>query len=322
MVSRWNALRKSCPLVAGWVVKIGPNKKDEAEARANGKRHAPPHEIDMSSGSHELEHKIAYILSHAGIRQAVGDDLEPIGNRLPLLVHHGLNHYSRMSRLVLKKGVPLLSQGYEETFIEEGGKEVPVYWANYLYECVARDSDLYLAHVERVNSAHVYVFHFDKEGARADLSRLVSEFRADSVKMEHPERLLSEIYRFIRDDRRFIFDFVPKEGAELRYPLSLYLPGGEKRLWDTILSGDGHGSDLSVQSRQYAEASEEADRREAEFYRSKGSEVPPDLVTPHGYDISAHAGQGPAIGGASPSGNVIDDTEDLEDYVLRFGGGY
>ena len=44
--------------------------------------------------------------------------------------------------------------------------------------------------------------------------------------------------------------------------------------------------------------------------------------TSHGYDISAHAGQGPAIGGASPSGNVIDDTEDLEDYVLRFGGGY
>lgn len=280
LVKRWNELRKTCPLVAGWVVKIGPNKQDSIKARKEGKKNAPPHEIDMSSGSHELEHKIAYILSHTGIRQAVGDDLEPVGNRLPLPVHHGLNHYSRMSRIVLRSGVPLLSQGYEETFTEESGKEVPVYWANYYYECVARQSDPYLAHVERINSAHVYVFRFDKEGARSDISRLVSEYRADSVKMEHPERLLSEIYRFIRADRRFIFNFVPKEGAELRYPLPLFLPGGEKRLWDAITLGKAPAPILS----------EEADLPETE-------DRPGDISVPS-----------------------MLDWDDMDDYALKYGG--
>jgi len=294
LIKRLNKLKEEYPFLKGWSIIIGPNRSDKKKGiRA-------PHEI---KDRHELEGKIAYILSHASIKQGVDDDGEPEGRRAPMVSHYGLNHYRRMSRLTLKASVPLLSQGYEET-IEENGKELPVYWANYYYECVARNKSLYYAHVERILSAHVYVFNFDKEGARRDITELVDKWASVPGNMEQPERLLSAIYQFIRNDQRYIFDFVPQEGKELRYPYRLYLKSGERDLWNLITSDDGLEYDLR-------------------------GELPEDPLTEGRINPPEGAGKGPAVAGGSPSGNVVnravpdlDDWRDgLDDYALRFAGG-
>ena len=289
LIKRLNKLKNEHPFLKAWSIMIGPNRSDKKKGiRA-------PHEIE---DRHELEHKIAYILSHASIKQAVDEEGEPEGRRLSMISHYGLNHYRRMSRLTLKASVPLLSQGYEET-VQENGKEHPVYWANYYYECVARNKNLYYAHVERILSAHVYVFNFDKEGARRDITELVHNWESVPGNREQPERLLSAIYQYIRNDSRYIFDFIPQEGKELRYPYRLYLKSGERDLWNLITSDDSLPYDLR-------------------------GELPEDPL-PVGSDNPASAcGSGPRVAGGT-SARAVPDFDDwregLDDYALRFSGG-
>jgi len=301
LIKKLNALKEEHPFLKDWTITIGPNKEDKKKAKAQGKRHAPPHEI---ADRHELEHKLAYILSHTGIKQKTDEEGNPTGRRLPMVSHHGLNHYKRMSRLTFRScglsssDVPLLSQGYEE-IVSENGTDRPVYWANYLYPCIANGKSLYYAHVERINSAHVYVSNFDKENCRADLIELIRAFREGPSGRECPERLLSRIYNHIRADDRYIFDFTPQEGAVLRYPYRLYLKAGERDLWNLINSEDGPPCDI------FGNVSEDDISP-----RSGGGQGVPDMRS-----IPQRERYKP----------LYDDSEDwrdgLDDYALRYGRG-
>lgn len=237
LIKAFNDLRRT-DLLKGWIVKVGP-KEGETEPR-------------LLSSHSDLENKLQYILSHTAIRHKADKDGQAIGRRLPMFSCHGLNHHSRISRIEVKSGVPLLNQGYAD-FIEDGETRKGFYWARVLYMCLDNGLDVELARVERINSAHVYVPTIYRNDSKRDIVQFVHD---------HPEDL-GGLWRMISSDRRYITNFVPKEGCPLRYPNRMkMIDGGDLRY---IVSGGGLEDDLTRPSEEYLQFCEDSDRRDAEL---------------------------------------------------------
>ena len=248
LVKAFNDLRKNGGILFRWVVKVGPNQTEEAQARAQGIPFKP-HEI---TGHTELENKLDYIISHVGIVHNLDAEGNPVSRRRDIVKKYGLNHHTRIAEIRIRQGVPLLNQGYQETF-EEDGISKPVYWAKLIYECFEKNLDIELARVERINSACVFV----PAVYRDELKDRVEGFIRDN-----PDDL-EGLYRLIRIDRRFITNFIPREGCELRYPNRLYTVDGGDLRW--ILSGSISEEELYKPTEEYLLYCEDADRRDEEL---------------------------------------------------------
>lgn len=160
-----------------------------------------------------LEDKICYFMSHQGITS----NPEKKGHA-DLYSSYGLNSGHQLSEVCLKSRVPLLRQGYIK-WIEIDGQRRPLYWSKLLFMCIEYGIDIDLAHVEGVNSSRVYVARDDK----ADCLELVRQYHS-----KNPDDLTGLI-DLIAHDRRFYFDFVPKEtiiGESLRWPNPIHAVDG------------------------------------------------------------------------------------------------
>lgn len=247
LVKAFNDLRGT-DLLKGWVVKVGPNQKEEAEARAEGVPFVPHVLYDHT----DLENKLDYILSHTAIRHKADSEGQATGRRLPMFSVHGLNHHSRISRIEFKKGVPLLNQGYSDFIEDSEGQRKGMYWAKVLYMCLDNNVDIELARVERINSGHVYIPRIYRDECRASVSDFIKDNPRD----------LEGLYRLIRTDQRYITNFIPKEGCPMRYPNRLKTIDGGDLKW--TVSGLSE-SDLYAVSDEYLKFCQEADKRDDEL---------------------------------------------------------
>lgn len=224
----------------GWIIGVGYNQREREKADRQGTIYKP-HEIETRF---ELEDKLAYLLSHQGITC----NADGTGQQDDLWDSHGLNHGSQISEICIKKRLPLLRQGYVK-YVEIDGERKPLFWSKLLYMCLSQGLDTDLAHVEGINSSRVYAHKSDKAECRAIVQEFVKENPGD----------LEGLYLLIRYDRRFLHDFIPKDGCPLREPNRLYAVEG----------GDLHfileGGDTYDEDREYREFCQERDRAEAEL---------------------------------------------------------
>jgi len=193
LISRFNRVRGD--VLPGWIVKVGPNKQETKNARAEGRQ---PRPIELET-RFSLEDKLAYIISHQGVTfskcakgRVIQDDLWRA---------YGICSGRVISEIFIKARVPLLNQGYIK-YVEIDGERRPLFWSRLLFLCMDYGLDIDLAHVEGINSARVYAHRTDK----AECLRLVREYHK-----ENPEDL-EGLYNLIKADRRFLFDFIPKDG--------------------------------------------------------------------------------------------------------------
>jgi len=257
LVKAFNDLRKT-DLLKGWVVKVGPNQVEEAQARAEGVPFVPHVLHDHS----DLENKLQYIISHTAIRHKADENGQPIGRRLPMFSVHGLNHHSRISRIEAKQGVPLLNQGYSDFIEEEDGQRKGYYWAKVLYLCLDNNMDIELARVERINSGHVYVPRIYRDDCKSKVLEFIEDNPDD----------LQGLHRLITSDWRYITNFVPKDGCPMRYPNRLKMvDGGDLRFMISNL-GTISEEDLYKPSNEYVDYCRTADEREEEL-RSMGVRI-------------------------------------------------
>jgi len=112
-----------------------------------------------------------------------------------------------------------------------------------------------LARVEGINSAHVYAARVEKKECQEEIWNLIAE---------HPNDL-EAVYQYIRDDHRFIFNWIPIDGEPIRYPNRLYtVDGGDLR----YLLAPGVCLDKEIEEAmpfkrsEYDAFCEEADARE------------------------------------------------------------
>ena len=293
-------------LKTGWVVKIvtPPGIEDPREALKQGKLKT----------LQQVENKMFYLLSHESIMET--DDGTTLRGSTPF---GGLTHRKLRNIWGPNRG-PILKEGYTET--DEEGRVL--YW----YDDLERFAPLgleNLAEVERVNSAFVYCDSRDYPELFSKLRELW-ESLSIPTKMERVKRRdrktgevriverpigpaqdipPADLWRVISSDNRFYTTFEPMAPPDLMRGPRVHLVDGLD-LW--TFRKDAEENDLYAPSKEYMEACLEADRREAEImaelkasrdrYRiGSGSDCQHRDNPPEG------AGQGPAIGGASPSGN-------------------
>lgn len=194
LIRRFNKIRDD--VLPGWIIKVGPNKEESKKARAEGRRARP---VEFKT-RFSLEDKLAYIMSHQGVTfspsvkgsKTIQDDLWRT---------RGICSGQVISEVAIKARVPLLNQGYIK-YVEIDGERRPLYWSKLLFLCLDYGLDIDLAHVEGINSARV----FAHRSVKRDCVEIVREYCRNN-----PDDL-EGLYNLIRDDRRFLFDFVPKEG--------------------------------------------------------------------------------------------------------------
>lgn len=194
LIKRFNKVRAEA--LPGWIVKVGPNKEESRRARKEGRAPSP---VELKT-RFSLEDKLAYIMSHQGVTfsktvkgsRTIQDDLWR---------SYGICSGRVISEICIKPRVPLLNQGYVK-YVEVDGERKPLFWSKLLFMCMDQGLDVDLAHVEGINSARVFVHRSDKK----DCLELVQAYYK-----ENPDNL-EGLYELIRKDRRFLFDFIPKDG--------------------------------------------------------------------------------------------------------------
>lgn len=194
LIKRFNEARAE--YLPGWLIKVGPNKEEARKAKKEGRRTRP---VELQT-RFSLEDKLAYIMSHQGVTfspslkgsKTIQDDLWRT---------RGICSGQVISEVYLKPSVPLLNQGYIK-YVEIDGERRPLFWSKLLFLCMDYGLDTSLAHVEGINSARVFAHRRDKK----DCVEIVRTYHKDN-----PDDL-EGLYNILRDDRRFLFDFIPKDG--------------------------------------------------------------------------------------------------------------
>lgn len=216
----------------------------------------------------------SYLYSHIGVIK--GDNSN---RRLPGVTYLENSHPTKIRTLYLRRGVPLLLQGYTATVQDPDNLEVhgqPLYWRQLLLD-LAASSDLSppeilrLSEVELINSGFVRCAAHDYEYCSKVLD---DEYkRQKELGLLHPsghgkyDLDVFELWRLIRDDPAFITQFQPVN-AELRNPRILQVDG--EQLGYIFGSSE---KDLYPDSPDYAAYCEDADRREAELMQELRSHL-------------------------------------------------